>query len=311
MDNRQKAKEMILGSIDFHIHSGPDVFPRLMNDVELAQAAKDAGMRAILLKSHTEGMAGRAAIASAVTGFPVYGGLALNQSVGGLNPEAVRTAIRMGARQIWMPTIHATHYLKAMDNVPMFAKLLKGKGGVAGIDLLDENGALKDVVKEIIELIAEADIVLASGHISSREAMVLTREAHSRGVQKIVITHPTSPMEHYSIDEMKEILALGATMLEHVVNDTTHQMKDPVASTVLSDAIKATGAAHNIMSTDSGQVINPPPVLSLENFICMMLDDGISQEDIRIMTRDNPARMLGIPVLADEEKPFVQAVTVG
>ena len=93
---------------------------------------------------------------------------------------------------------------------------------------------------------------------------------------------------------MQEILSLGATMLEHVVNDTTHQMKNPIPSTVISDAIKATGAANNIMSTDSGQVINPVPVKSLENFICMMLEDGISEVDIRMMTRDNPAKMPGI-----------------
>lgn len=294
MDYIEKAKGMIEGSIDFHIHSGPDVFPRLMNDIELAYAAKKAGMKAILLKSHTEGTAGRAAIASYITGLPVFGGIALNYSVGGLNPEAVRTAIKMGAKQIWMPTIHSSHYLKEMDNVPMFSKMLKKSKGITGINLLNEDGTLKDVVKEIIELIVESDIVLATGHISYREAMALAMEAKSQGVKKVVVTHPTSPMENYSIDQMKEILSNGATMLEHVVNDTTHQMKNPINSSVISDAIKATGIANNIMSTDSGQVINPPPVTSMENFISMMLEDGISEEDIRAMIYDNPAKMLGI-----------------
>lgn len=294
MNYIEKAKRMIDGSIDFHIHSGPDVFPRLMNDIELAYAAKKAGMKAILLKSHTEGTAGRAAIASYVTGLPVFGGIALNHSVGGLNPEAVRTAIRMGAKQIWMPTIHASHYLKEMDNVPMFSKILKSSKGITGINLLNEDGILKDAVKEIIELIVESDIVLATGHISYGEAIALAMEAKRQGVRKVVVTHPTSPMENYSIDQMKEILSNGATMLEHVVNDTTHQMKNPISSSVISDAIKATGAANNIMSTDSGQIINPPLVTSMENYISMMLEDGISEEDIRIMTYDNPARMIGI-----------------
>ncbi|MDR1579368.1 MAG: DUF6282 family protein [Synergistaceae bacterium] len=293
MDYRQTAKNMVEGAIDYHIHGGPDIFPRLLNDIEIARQAKDAKMRAVLLKSHSECTAARAVIAYYVTGFSVYGGIALNHSVGGLNPDAVRVAAKMGAKQVWMPTIHAKHYLGAMDNVPMFAKQLKG-GNIKGISLLNDDCTLKDAVNEIIDIIAEAGIVLATGHISFEEAMILIDGAKKGGVKKIVVTHPTSPMEGYTIDQMKEALSRGASMLEHVVNDTTHQMKNPIPSAVISDAIKATGAAHTIMSTDSGQVINPAPVISLENFICMMLEDGISEQDIRVMTRDNPAKMIGI-----------------
>lgn len=293
MDFRVQARELIPGSIDYHIHSGPDVFPRLLNDVEVARQAKAAGMRAVLLKSHTECTAARAAISSYVNdGFPVFGAIAMNYSVGGLNPEAVRNAVRMGAKQVYMPTIHAAHYLKEVDSVPMFAALLKG--GIQGLYLLNDDGSVKDDVLKIIDIIAEADIVLATGHVSVEEAMALVEAAHQRGVKRIVVTHPTSPMENYSIEEMKQILAKGATMLEHVVNDTTHQMKNPIAPSVIADAIRATGAEHTIMSTDSGQVINPAPVLSLENFICQMLEEGIPAGDIMQMTRDNPARMLGI-----------------
>lgn len=298
MDNRAKAKEMLKGCIDYHIHSGPDCFPRILNDIEIVKQAKDAGMRAVLLKSHTESMAARAKMAMVANGcvsgeFDAFGTLALNLSIGGLNPEAVRNGVRMGVKQVYMPTIHATHYLAQMGAVPMFAKLLEG-GGLKGISLFDDGGKLKDEVKEICDIIAEADIVLATGHVSIEEGKAVVAEAHRRGVKKIVVTHPTSPMEAYTIDDMKEIISLGATMLEHVVNDTTHQMKNPIPSTVISDAIKATGAAHTIMSTDSGQVINPVPVESMENFIAMMLDDGISEADIKVMTRDNPAKMLGI-----------------
>ena len=292
MEFREKAKTLIKGSIDFHIHSGPDIFPRLLNDMEVAAQAREAGMAAILLKSHSEPTAARASMASLVQNIPVYGGVSLNYGVGGLNPEAVRVAVRMGAKEVWMPTIHAAHYLREVDSVPMFAALLKG--GMKGIFLLKEDGRLKDEVLEIIDIVAEADIVLATGHISIEEAMVLVEEAKTRGVKKIVVTHPTSPMEGYSIEDMKEIVAKGATMLEHVVNDTTHQMKHPIKPVVIADAIRAVGAEHTIMSTDSGQRINPAPVISMENFICLMLEEGISEEEIRKMTRDNPAAMLGM-----------------
>lgn len=292
MDNKTKARELLAGAIDFHIHTGPDVFPRLLSDIEAARQAKEAKMKAILLKSHVTSTAGRAKIASEVTGFPVFGGIALNLPVGGVNPQAVEMALRMGATEVWMPTIHAEHYLREVDNVPMFAKLIKS--GIKGIRLLTEDRALKPEVREVLALIAEYDAVLATGHISIEEAMILVPAAKEAGVKKIVVTHPTSPMEKYSIADMKEIISKGATMLEHVVNDITHQMRNPIAPSVIADAIKAVGAEATIMSTDSGQKINPPPTVSMVNFIKEMLDLGISEQEILIMTRDNPARMLGI-----------------
>jgi hypothetical protein len=292
MDNKVRAKELIEGSIDFHIHTGPDVFPRLVNDIEAAKQAKEAKMKAILLKNHVTGTGDRAQIASQVVGFPVFGGIALNLPVGGVNPQAVEMALRMGAKEVWMPTIHAAHYLKEVDNVPMFAKLLKS--GIKGINLLNQDGSLTNGVREVLALIAQYDGIMATGHISIQEAMALVPEAKNIGVKKIVVTHPLSPMENYSINDMKEILARGATMLEHVVNDITHQMKNPIPASKIAEAIKALGAETAIMSTDSGQVINPAPVCSMENFIREMLDHGIPEKDIMLMTRDNPAGMLGI-----------------
>ncbi|MCL2856432.1 MAG: DUF6282 family protein [Oscillospiraceae bacterium] len=293
MGNRELAKEMLKGAIDIHVHGGPDIFPRPLNDIEVARKAQEAGMRAVLLKSHTEGTAGRATVATYVTGFSMYGGLALNHPVGGLNPEAVRVAVQMGAKQVWMPTIHSEFaMLKAANSAAQFAKQLKR--GPAGIGLLGADGRIKDELLEIIDIIAEADISLATGHVSPQEAMAVIEEAKKRGVKKIVLTHPTSPILSYTIEQMKETVRLGVSMLEHVVCDTTHHWKDPISSTVISDAIRAIGPANTIMSTDSGQIINPDPVPSMENFICMMLDDGIPQEDIRRMTVDNPAMILGI-----------------
>jgi len=292
MDNKVRAKELIEGSIDFHIHTGPDVFPRLVNDIEAAKQAKAAKMKAILLKNHVTGTGDRAQIASKVVDFPVFGGIALNLPVGGVNPQAVEMALRMGAKEVWMPTIHAAHYLKEVDNVPMFAKLIKS--GIKGINLLNQDGSLTNAVRDVLAVIVQYDGILATGHISIQEAMALVPEAKKMGVKKIVVTHPLSPMENYSINDMKEILARGATMLEHVVNDITHQMKTPIPASKIADAIKALGPETAIMSTDSGQVINPAPVCSMENFIREMLDHGIPEKAITLMTRDNPAAMLGI-----------------
>ncbi len=291
MDNAMLAKKLLNGAIEIHVHSSPDVFPRLMNDIQIAEQAKEAGMNAVLIKSHVGCTAGRAGIATYVTGLPVYGGIALNHPVGGLNPEAVRVSIEMGAKKVWMPTIHAEYYMKTPDAVPMFGPQIKN---VAGIRLINDDKSLKDPVKRIVELIAKADIALGTGHISPEEALILAEYASENGVSKVVITHPTSPMMRYAPEEIKEAIARGAWAIEQCFGDTTAQMKNPVPGSLIADTVRLVGARRNILSTDTGQVINPPPARAMEAYIKMMLDNGISEDDIRVMTRDNPAKMLGL-----------------
>ncbi|MCR4431154.1 MAG: DUF6282 family protein [Tepidanaerobacteraceae bacterium] len=292
MADINKVKELMEGAIDVHIHTGPDVFPRLVNDIEAANQAKEAGMKAILIKNHMTCTADRAQIASHVVGIPVYGGIALNLPIGGINPQAVDAALRMGAKEVWMPTLHADAYLADGSHVPMFNNVLQP--GLKGINILDENGNLKKEVLEVLALIAEKKAILGTGHISIKEAMVLVPQAKKMGIDKIIVTHPLSTMLNYTINDLKEILEKGAAMIEHNINDTTHQMKHPIKSELIANAIMVVGADTAIMSTDGGQVINPRPVEMMENFISQMLDLGISEKDIITMVRENPARMLEI-----------------
>ena len=134
----KRAKELLKGAVDFHIHTGPDIYPRLVNDIEVAKQAKKAGMKAVLIKSHATITADRAQMAQFVTGFPVFGGVALNWQVGGLNKYAVECAAKLGAKQVWMPTTHAANYLKYVDHVPMFAKAMPKD--MKGITILKEDG---------------------------------------------------------------------------------------------------------------------------------------------------------------------------
>lgn len=263
-----------------------------MTDIEVAQQAKAANMKAVLIKSHVTCTADRAQIASKVADFPVFGGIALNYPVGGINPAAVDTAFRLGAKEVWMPTIHAAHYLTDFGHAPLFSKVLHA--GIKGIGLLNNDGTLKQEVLEVVELIAQNDGILGTGHISPKEAMALVPAAKKMGVRKIMITHPLSPLLDYSVADLREMLSRGATMLEHNLNDTTQSLQHPISPAKIADAIKAVGAATVVMSTDTGQMHNPAPVAAMEIFIGKMLDLGISRQDIAVMTADNPAKMLGI-----------------
>lgn len=288
----KRVQKLLEGSIDVHIHSAPDIFPRIMNDVDLALSAKQEGMRAILIKSHVVITADRAEIASQQADFPVFGAIALNHPVGGLNLEAVEVALKMGAKEVWMPTIHAGHYVAQKDHVPTLAKAVKE--GMKGLTLLNEDGSLKEELYPIFKKIAEYDVALGTGHVTIQEAKKVVKEAAKVGVKKIIVTHPLATFVNYSNEDMKEALDNGALFLEHVFNDVTRQVAYPITQKKIADAIRAIGAKYIVMSTDSGQWLNPIPAQSMGIYIKDMLDLGISEDDVRTMVSTNPARMLGL-----------------
>lgn len=284
--------DLLEGAIDIHVHSAPDVYPRILNDVELARHAKEMGMQAFLIKNHFTETAGRAQVASAETEFNVFGGIALNFSVGGLNPDAVDVALKLGAKTVWMPTLHSRKFVIDKSHVAHLAGEIRE--GLEGIYLLNDDGSLKKEVYPILDLIAQWDSSLATGHISKEESKVLVAEAVKRGVKRIVITHPLASFIDFSGDEMKEILDLGATYLEHVYNDTTRQVSHPIEREELFGGIKSVGADYCIMSTDSGQWLNPVPVQQMGIYIQDMLNFGFSPKEIRTMVTDNPAKLLSL-----------------
>jgi len=258
----------------------------------VARQAKRAGMRAILIKSHATITGDRAQIAQTLTNFPVYGGLALNWHVGGLNKYAVECAAKLGASQVWMPTTHASNYLKYVDHVPMFAKSMPKD--IKGISILKEDGSLVPEVGPILEIIAKNGLILATGHLSPAEGLALIPEARKAGVEKIVVTHPVASFVNYSVAQMRLALSRGATYLEHVFNDCTPQVANPLPPSALGNAIKAIGPEYCIMSTDSGQVVNPPPVKVMAWYIKEMLQYGFTPKAIRTMTIVNPGRILAL-----------------
>jgi hypothetical protein len=174
----------------------------------------------------------------------------------------------------------------------MFAKAMPKD--IKGISILKEDGTLIPEIGPILEIIARNDMILATGHLAPNEGIALIREAKRAGVGKIVVTHPVASFVNYSVDQMREALDAGANYLEHVFNDCTPQVANPLPPSALGDAIKAVGPEYCIMSTDSGQVVNPPPVKVMAWYMREMLAYGFSGRAIRTMTAKNPARILGL-----------------
>jgi len=278
------------GAIDLHVHTAPDVYERRVTDDEQILAARTAGMRAVLLKSHHTLTADRATLVRERHGLPVYGGLALNHPVGGLNPVAVETAIDFGARQIWMPTLHARHCLEHAT-APMFrAEAEKGR---VGLTVLDDDGALRPDVRTILELVRDADIALGTGHLAPAESLVLLAEARRMGVRRMLVTHPLMSFTRFTLPQMQKAARLGAK-LEFDYLSCSPNWHDRVPIALTAKAIRMIGPRNCVIATDGGQPYNPPPVEMLHLFADGLRSEGLRAEDVRTMACDNPAWILDL-----------------
>ncbi len=268
------------GAVDLHVHSAPDVDMRRFNDIELAQEAERAGMGAILIKSHQNSTVERAWLVSkCVHGIRVYGGLVLNETVGGLNPAAVRLAIHMGAKQVWMPTRSALNHRRY-------------EGLTGGITILDEHGELLPAAEEILGIISGSGCILGTGHLSQEETFALIDRASAIGGVKLLVTHPEWAPTFYSSQQQKAMAARGNVTFERCFVSTTH-LCGSVPFETIEQAIADTGVEHTVLSSDLGQPSTPPPVDGLRQYAERLRSTGFSVDDIRQMMQANPARLLG------------------
>ena len=257
----------LVGVIDFHVHSGPDSRPRSVTDLEVARMAQRAGLRGIVLKNHFTMTADRAALAMAqVDGVEIFGAVVLNRAVGGLNAEAVRQTVQFDGgrgRVGWLPTFDAEYYVTAQ--------------GEPGPELA-----------EIFALVAEHDLVLAMGHSSPEEVLVLIPEARRHGVEQILVTHVFS--QRPSRAQMQQMADAGAIL--EIDWYAVYLGNQTVAAYV--SAIQEIGAEHFLMSSDLGQATSPSHVDGLRAYVMAFRNAGLTDEQIDLMLRRNPARLLGL-----------------
>ncbi|MFW6163911.1 MAG: DUF6282 family protein [Planctomycetota bacterium] len=277
-------------AIDLHLHTAPDVFPRSVTEVEAARDAQNAGMRAILLKSHHVLTADRARLARDATGFPVFGGLALNLPTGGLNPVAVETAIAFGARQIWMPTMHAQNCLEEADLDMFGAEAVKG---VHGIRVLDPDGQLLPGVFPILEMIRDADIILGTGHLTPAESLAVLRAAQDMGLRRLLMTHPQMDFTRASLGQMRAAVDLGA-FLELDALSCKAGWPGALPPSAIAQVIREVRPQHVCLASDGGQAVNPRPVQMLGAFAEALAQEGIPSAALGTMLCENPAFLLSL-----------------
>ena len=284
----QEEPVSLAGIIDFHTHAGPDSRPRSMDDIEAARQFKEAGLRGMVLKNHFTPTHDRAALAmSQVDGLEIFGGVVLNRSVGGINPEMVRQMVAFDGgrgKVVWLPTFDAefNEYRVGPD------------GNMAEPSPTDqvvrvvEDGEPVAALVEVFSLIGEHDLVLATGHVLPEEVLAMMPAAKARGVRHILVTHPLH--QHATIDQMRQLAAAGAVM--ELDWFAVHRGSYPIQDYV--HVIREVGAEHFVITSDFGQRGNPTHIEGLRAFVQALQGEGVSDDEVDLMARRNPARLLGL-----------------
>jgi hypothetical protein len=271
------------GIIDIHVHSGPDSIPRKIDSMELARRAKSFGFRGLVLKNHYESTAAVAyLVRKEVPGIEIFGGVDLNLSVGGMNPAAVEHMAKMEGgfgKLVWMASFDEeaqVRYVK--ENRPWVS--------------VSKNGQLLPEVKQVIGMIAKYNLVMATGHPTAEEALLLIHEARRQGVKQIVVTHAMIAPIHMNLAQMQEAAKLGA-YVEFVFNGLIGSYKEFTFADY-AKAIRGIGVDHAILASDLGQVKNPDHMDGWKLYLAGMKGVGFSAAELDRMTKENPARLLGL-----------------
>ena len=294
----ERARWLVRGAYDLHVHAGPDVMPRKISDIELAWRFKERGLAGFVLKSHYGSTAERALVVrSCVPGVNVLGALTLNAAVGGMNPLAVEIAAREGVRVVWMPTVDALNEpagrtAPAKDvKLPFWAKMqheLREHGIESPpVHVVDESGAVLPETRSVLRVIARHSLVLATGHLGRDEIFAVVDAAREEGINDIVVTHPEFPSQNLSAADQFELAQRGA-LLERCFT-TAHTGK--IAWEQLFANMRAVGPEHSVLSTDLGQPANPPVEDGLPLMADRLLSAGFSEEEVHTMAVTNSTRL--------------------
>jgi hypothetical protein len=294
-----RAREVLRGAYDTHVHISPDVVERKIDDLGLARRMRDLDMAGFCMKSHYTSTAERAGtVRAAVPEIDALGSIVLNRAVGGMNPLAVEVAGREGARIVWLPTVDSVNESHERDappggKVPVWVKLqleLREQGiEIPPVPVLGDDGRPLPETREVLATIARHQMVLATGHLGGDEILVMVDAAVEAGIETIVVTHPEFPSQDLGVAAQRELVERGA-LLERCFT-TPHTGK--VSWERWLRAIRDTGPENSVLSTDLGQMFNPAVEDGMGFMVDRLLEAGFDEEEIRTMAVTNTRRVAG------------------
>jgi len=294
--NSDDSYSLLDGAIDLHLHIDPDSDTRAFDAIEIPemQLAQKRGLRGFVAKNHFE-TSGSVAylLRKVIPGIEVFGGIALNHNQGGINLSAVEYMAKeikgQPFRFVWMPTMDSEHMVRGSDEPDRpSVKVSQGCDAQGCID-----AELLPEVNMMVGLIAEHDLILATGHLSSEESLLVLREANKQGVEHMIVTHPMISFIKMNEAQMQEAASLGA-FLEF---DFRNVLTEPGEL----EMIRKLGPEHVIIDefwteSESGRREYADPD-GLALWVKAMNDQGFSNRELDMMVKENPAKLLGLPLL--------------
>jgi uncharacterized protein DUF6282 len=294
----EEVARLLVGAVDLHCHSGPAAMPRILDHHEALMDCAAAKFSALVYKDHFYLGTSHAMILEKLfpeTNVKLFSGIALNNASGGINPHAVNHAINIGAKIVWMPTLSAAnHIAKLATEGKNFPKTAKKTLEAIPLSALDANGKLTDDVKQVLDLIAEGDIILAGGHLPASELHLVFAEAKARGVKKMLVNHPTYVVG-CTDEDIRQLVALGVYM-EHSICMFVEGKSLKYGPDKLAHLIEVAGVDHTVLCSDLGLQGSPRPVDGYRMIVQTLLDLQFSEADIRKMTSQTAAGLLNLPV---------------
>jgi proteasome lid subunit RPN8/RPN11 len=288
---------LLVGAVDLHSHPFPSPFPRRIDILEAARSYAEAGFAGMVAKSHHHSTAPDVLLLKRhgldETGVRVFGAVAMNAHVGGLNPHAVNLALAQGARVVWFPTISSPQHIEHSKHHQLkFPKLAIPLIEDAPVDVWDGEELLPRV-HEILRMIADADAVLAAGHMDPRSILAVLEAARDAGVRRMVVNHPNFVIEA-SLEDARRMADLGA-VIEHslCMYDERSTFFQEWSIDVLVEWVREIGVDRTILGSDLGQQNNPLPVESYRLICGRLLEAGLTEAEVRTLVVDNPGRVLG------------------
>jgi hypothetical protein len=293
-----RARDLVRGAYDLHVHTGPDLLPRSASDLELARRCREVGLAGFVIKSHYVPSAPRAALArSVVPDVHIMGSIVLNSAVGGMNTMAVEIAAREGARIVWMPTFDTYNEMFGppsrlpLEKRPQWARLQHEmrEQGVQNdpVRVVDEDGRVLPETQSVLQSIAAHDLILATGHLNRDEIFAVVEAALVVGVRQIIVTHPEYPAQSLSAEDQLALARRGAWLERCFTTPYTGK----VSWEQMYANIRAVGPDHSFLSSDLGQPTNPPIEDGLALLADRLLAAGFSEEEVHMMAVTNTVRL--------------------
>lgn len=284
------GKVSLKGVIDMHVHSNPDIRHRAYDDFELMEAGIRVGARAIVIKTHQGTTVDRAFLCNrhneivhqGDNDFTMFGSVTMNRQMGGINPWAVESGLKLGAKVIWLPTQSARNNMIKQNQDPDGC-----------VDVIRDKKVVPELLS-IFKLVKDYDVVLGTGHVSPEECFVVVEAARNAGVKKLVVTHPEWWMVGMSLEDQVRIVKDYDVILEHCFAQPMGGGKYKSNLPMNLEAVKACGYKNVMVSTDGGQVENPNWEIALEQYMQYLFNHGVGEEELRYMTHDIQAGLLGI-----------------